>query len=125
MCEDVGAFRAEVEDYAPFCLLLWGPMVGFALWPVEGGLIASSPAVVHEEAEDGVSIRVSHVLHICPHVDGIDAVLLLPFLRAAARRGNERVPVQPLPCDVRQVALEGCPVLFRALAGLKGGSVAP
>ena len=52
--EDIGALGGELEDSAPFSRLLWGPLVGFALWLVEGDLVAPSPAVVGKEAEDGV-----------------------------------------------------------------------
>ena len=111
----------ELHDYAPFRLLLRGPLVGFALWPVEGDLVAPSPAVVRGEAEDGVLFRVLHVLHVRRHVCDVNGVLLLPFLCRGARRGGGRVPVESLPCDVWQVALEGCPLLVGALAGLLGG----
>ena len=123
--EDVGSFGAELEDDAPFRLLLQGPLVEFALWPVVDDVVAPSPVVDGEEAEDGVLSRVLYVLHVHRHVCDVDGVLLIPFLCGGAWRGNGHVPVESLPCVVRQVALEACPVLGGALASLPGGMVAP
>ena len=124
MREDVGDFGVEQEDYAQFRPLLRRLLVGFALWPVEGDLPAPSPAVVGDKPEDAVLFRILHVLHVRCHVHDIDGLLLLPFLCGGARRGGGRVPVESLPCDVGQVALEGCLVLIQALAGLVGRVVA-
>ena len=41
----IGALGGELEDDAPFCLLLRGPLVGFALERVKGDLVARFPAV--------------------------------------------------------------------------------
>ena len=60
MCEDVDALGGELEGNVGLRRLLRGPLVGSALRPVEGDLVASSPAVVGEEAEDGVLLRVLH-----------------------------------------------------------------
>ena len=62
MCEDVRALGIELENYTVRCLLLRVSVVGFTLWPVEGDLMAPSPAVVVEEAEDGVLFRVGCVV---------------------------------------------------------------
>ena len=71
--ENVAAFGGELEDYASLRLLLWGQLVKFALWPVEGALVVPSPAVVGEEAEHGVLLRVFHILHVRRHVHSYDA----------------------------------------------------
>ena len=97
VCEDVGALAVELEDDAPFRLLLRGPLLGFSLWPVEGDVAAPSRAVVGEEAEDGVLFQVVYVLHVCCHVGDTDSVLLPSFL--GVPRGA--VAVYPLsPCRV-------------------------
>ena len=86
--------------------------------------MASSLAVVGEEAEEGVLLRVLHAFRVRRHVRDIDGVLLRPFLFGGTwRGGGGAVPVQPLPRDVGQVALEGRPVLGRVLAGFMGGLV--
>ena len=88
--------------------------------------MAPSPAVVREEAEDGVLLRVLHALHVRCHVGDVDGVLFLPFLCAGAWRwGGGGVSVEPRPRDVRHVVLKGRPVLGGALAGFVGGVVAP
>ena len=116
----------ELEDDVPLRRLLLGPLVGFALWPVEGDLVAGSSAVVGEEAEDGVLLLVLDALHGRHHLGDVDGVLFLPFLCWGAwRGGGGGVPVEPLPRDVGQVVLEGRPVLGGALAGFVGGVVAP
>ena len=107
MCEDVEALGGELEDDVPVRRLLWGPLVGSVLRPVEGDLVAPSPAVVGEEAEDGVLLRVLHAFHVRCHVDDVDGVLFLPFLCGGAwRGGGGGVPVEPGPRDVGQVVLE-------------------
>ena len=84
--------------------------------------MAPSPAVVGEEAEDGVLLRVLHAFHVCRHVRDVDGVIVLPFLCGGAwRGGGGGVPVEPRPRDVGQVVLEGRPVLGGAFAGFLGG----
>ena len=80
MCEDVEALEGELEDDVQLRRLFRGPLVGSALRPVEGDLMAPSPAVVGEEAEDGVLLRVLHALHVRRHVSDVDGVLFLPLL---------------------------------------------
>ena len=122
----VEALRGELQHDVPLRRLLRGPPVGSALLPVEGDLMAPSPAVVGEEAENGVLLRVLHALHVCSHVGDIDGVLFLPFLCGGAWRwGAGGVPVEPRPRDVGHVVLEGSLVLGGALAGFEGGLVAP
>ena len=88
--------------------------------------MAPSPAVVDEEAEVGVLLWVLHALQVRRHVSDVDGVLFLPFLCGGARRWEGGgVTVEPRPRDVRQVTLEGRPVLGGALAGFVGGLVAP
>ena len=107
MREGVEALGGELEDDVPLRRLLWGPLVGPVLRSVEGDLVAPSPAVVGEEAEDGVLLRVLHAFHVCRHVGDVDGVLVLPFLcRGAWRGGGGGVPVESRPRDVGQVALE-------------------
>ena len=119
MCEDVEALGGELEDDVPLRRLLWGPLV-------EDDLVAPSPAVVGEEAEDGVLLRVLHAFHVCRHVGDVDGVLVLPFLCGGAwRGGGGGVPLQARPRDVPQVVLEGRPVLGGPFAGFVGGVVAP
>ena len=123
---NVEALGGELEDDVPLRRLLRGPLVGSVLRPVEGDLVASAPAVVGEEAGDGVLIRVLHALQVRRHVGDVDGVLFLPFLCGGSPRGGGcGVPVEPRPRDVRQVVLEGRPVLGGALAGFVGGLVAP
>ena len=106
MREDVEALGGELEDDVPR-RLLWGPLVGPVLRSVEGDLVARSPAVVGEEAEDGVLLRVLHAFHVCRHVGDVDGVLVLPFLCGGAwRGGGGGVPVESRPPDVGQVVLE-------------------
>ena len=125
MCEDVEALAGELEDDVPLRRLLGGPLVGSALRPVEGDLVAPSPAVVSEEAEDGVLLQVPHALHVRRHVGDVDGVLFLPFLCWGAWRwGGGGIAVEPGPHDVGQVVLKARPVLVRALAGFVGGVVA-
>ena len=126
MCEDVEALGGKLEDDVPLRCLLWGPLVGSVLRSVEGDLVAPSPAVVGEEAEDGVLLRVLHAFHVCRHVGDVDGVLVLPFLCGGAwRGGGGGVPVESRPRDVGQVVLEGRPVLGGPFAGFVGGVVAP
>ena len=80
MCEDVEALGGELEDDVPLRRLLWGPLVGSVLRSVEGDLVALPPAVVGEEAEDGVLLRVLHAFHVCRHVGDVDGVLVLQSL---------------------------------------------
>ena len=75
-------------DDVPFRRLLWGPLVGFALWPVEGDLVAPSSAVVGDEAEDGVLLRVLQAFRVRRSVGDVNGVLLLPFLCGGAWRGG-------------------------------------
>ena len=111
MREDIEALGAELEDDVPLRRLLWGPLVGPVLRSVEGDLVAPSPAVVGEEAEDGVLLRVLHAFHVCRHVGDVDGVLVLPFLCGGAwRGGGSGVPVESRPRGVGQVVLEGRPV---------------
>ena len=107
MREGVEALGGELEDDVPLRCLLWGPLVGPVLRSVEGDLVAPSPAVVGEEAEDGTLLRVLHAFHVCRHVGDVDSVLVLPFLCGGAwRGGGGGVPVESRPRDVGQVALE-------------------
>ena len=107
MREGVEALGGELEDDVPLRRLLWGPLVGPVLRSVEGDLVAPSPAVVGEESEDGVLLRVLHAFHVCRHVGDVDGVLVLPFLCGGAwRGGGGGVPVESRPRDVGQVALE-------------------
>ena len=109
-----------------FAVCSRGPPVGSVLPLVEGDLVAPSPALVGEEAEDGVLLRVLHALHVRCHVGDVDGVLFLTFLCGGAwRGGGGGVPVEPLPRDVGQVVLEGRLVLGGALAGFLHGVVAP
>ena len=71
----------------------WGPV----LRSVEGDLVAPSPAVVGEEAEDGVLLRVLHAFHVCRHVGDVDGVLVLPFLCGGAWRGGGRWCTRGVP----------------------------
>ena len=123
--DDIGALGGELEDDAPFCRLLWGPLLGFALWPLEGDLLAPSPAVVGVVAEDCVLLRVLDAFYVRRPICDVSGVLLLPFLSGGAWRGGGCVPEESFPRDVGQVMLGGRPVLNGALAGLKGGVVAP
>ena len=88
MREGVEALGGELEDDVSLRRLLWGPLVGPVLRSVEGDLVAPSPAVVGEEAEDGVLLRVLHAFHVCRHVGDVDGVLVLPFLCGGAWRGG-------------------------------------
>ena len=99
MREGVEALGGELEDDVPLRRLLWGPLVGPVLRSVDGDLVAPSPAVVGEEAEDGVLLRVLHAFHVCRHVGDIDGVLVLPFLCGGAWRGGGAVvyPWSPGP----------------------------
>ena len=100
--------------------------MGSVLRLVEGDLVAPPRAVVGEEAEDGVLLRVLHAFHVCRHVGDIEGVPVLPFLCGGAWRGQGGgVPVEPRPHDVAQVVLEGRPVLCGPFAGFVGGVVAP
>ena len=126
MREDVEALGGEWEDDVSLRRLLWGPLVGPVLRSVEGDLVAPSPAVVGEEAEDGVLLRVPHAFHVCRHVGDVDGVIVLPFLcGGACRGGGGGVPVESRPRDVGQVVLEGRQVLGGPVAGFVGGVVAP
>ena len=126
MREDVQALGGELEDDVPLRRLLWGLLVGPVLRSVEGDLVAPSPAVVGEEAEDGVLLQVLHAFHVCRHVGDVDGVLVLPFLCGGAWRGaGGGVPLESRPRDVGQVVLEGRPVLGGPFAGFVGGVVAP
>ena len=126
MREDIEALGVELEDDVPLRRLLWGPLVGPVLRTVEGDLVAPSPAVVGEEAEDGVLLRVLHACHVCRHVGDVDGVLVLPFLCGGAwRGGGGGLPVESRSRDVGQVVLEGRPVLGGPVAGFVGGVVAP
>ena len=126
MCEDVEASGVELQDDVPLRSLLWGPLVGSVLRSVEGDLVARSPAVVGEEAEDGVLLWVVHAFHVCRHVGDVEGVLVLPFLCGAAwRGGGGGVPVESRPRDVGHVVLQGRPVLGGPFAGFVGGVVAP
>ena len=127
MCEEVEALGGELEDDVPLRRLLQGPLVGSVLQPVEGDLVAPSPAVVGEEAEDGVLLRLLHAFHVSHHVGDVDGILFLPFLCRDAWRGEGGgVPVEPWPCDVGQVVLKGRPILRRGPCWLRwwGGGAA-
>ena len=107
MREGVEALGGELEDDVPLRRLLWGPLVGPVLWSVEGDLVAPSPAVVGQEAEDSVLLRVLHAFHVCRHVGDVDGVLVFPFLCGGAwRGGGVGVPVESRPCDIGHVVLE-------------------
>ena len=83
--------------------------------------MAPSPAVVGEQAGDGVLLRVLHALHVRRHVCDVNGVLFLTFLcRGAWRFGGGGVPVEPWPRDVGQVVLGGRPVLGRGPCWLRG-----
>ena len=126
MCEDLEALGGEFEDDVPLRRLLCGPLVGSVLRWVEIDLVAPLPAVVGEEAEDGVLLRVLHAFHVYRHVGAVDGVLVLPFLCGGAwRRGGGGVAVETRPRDVGQVVLGGRPVLGGPFAGFVGGVVAP
>ena len=126
MREDVEALGGELGNDVPLRCLLWGPLVKPVLRSVEGDLVAPSPDVVGEEAEDGVLLRVLHAFHVCRHVGDVDGVPVLSFLCWGAwRGGGGGVPVEPRPRDVGKVVLEGRPVLDGPVAGLAGGLVAP
>ena len=71
--------------------------MGFALWPVDGDLLAPCRAVVGEEAEDGVLLRVLYSYHVHRHVCDVDGVLLLPFLCGGAWTGVVVYPWSPCP----------------------------
>ena len=126
MCEDVEALGGELQDDVPLPRLHWGPLVGSVLRSVEGALVAPSPAVVGEEAEDGVLLRVLHAFHVCRHVGDVHGLLVLPFLCGGAwRGGGGGVPVESRPRDVGQVVLDRRPVLGGPFADFLGGVVAP
>ena len=95
--EDVEALGGELEDDVPLRRLLWGPLVGPVLRSVEGDLVAPSPIVVGEEAEDGVLLRVLHAFHVCRHVGDVDGVLGLPFLCGGAWREGGRWCTRGVP----------------------------
>ena len=82
--EDIEALGGELDDDAPFCRPLLGPLVKLALWPAEGDLVAPSPALVGEEAEDGVLLRFVYTFHVRCHVFDVDGVLFLSFLFGGA-----------------------------------------
>ena len=86
MCEDVEALGGELEDDVPLRRLLWGPLEGFALRPLEDKLVAPSPAVVGEE--DCVLLRVLHALEVSCHVSDVDGVLFPPFLCGGPPKGK-------------------------------------
>ena len=99
--------------------------MGSVLRLVEADLVAPSPAVVREEAEDRFLLGVLHAFHVCRHVGDVDGVLVLPFLCGGAwRGGGGGVPVESRPCDVGQVVLGGRLVLGGPFAGFVRGVVA-
>ena len=88
MCEDVEALRGELEDDVPLRRLLWGPLVGSVLRLVRGDLVAPSVAVVGEEAEDGVLLRVPHAFHVRRHVGDADGTRPLILVWGCLERGG-------------------------------------